>query len=82
MLGGRWSVARATSLIGLTPGQMLDAIRRYAASGGVGPRLYDLLIGQAAVHHAIPTIVTWNVGHMQSLFPGLKVVDPASFAAG
>lgn len=72
------SVARVTALVGLTPGQTLDAIRTYAAAGGVGPRLYDLLIGQAAVHHGIPRIVTWNVAHMRGLFPTLQVVDPAS----
>jgi predicted nucleic acid-binding protein len=70
------SVRAATSLLGLTPAQTFDAIRGYAQSGGVGARLYDRLIGETAVVHGVPTIVTWNVGHMRGLFPALRVVAP------
>ena len=70
-------IAARTTLVGLTPGETFDAIRAYAAVGGVGPGLYDLLIGEAAVLHGIPKIVTWNVGHMRSLFPALEVDEPA-----
>jgi len=45
-------------------------------SGGVGPRLYDRLIGEVALAHGIETIVTWNVGHMRTLFPALVVAAP------
>src|SRR5258707_4283597 len=45
------SVRAATDLVGLTPAQTFDAVRRYAGDGGVGPRLYDRLIGEAAVAH-------------------------------
>ncbi len=73
------SVRAVTSLIGLTAPQTFDAIRGYAKSGGIGARLYDRLIGEAAVMHAIPQIVTWNVGHMRSLFPKLAITTPKDF---
>lgn len=72
------SVAAVTGLIGLTPAQTFDAVRTYAASGAIGARLDDHLIGQAAVIHCVPVIVTWNVGHMRGLFPGLAVETPAT----
>jgi predicted nucleic acid-binding protein len=68
-----------TSLVGLTPSQTFDTVRRYAAAGGIGPRLYDALIGQVAVAHGIPAIVTWNTRHMAGLFPNLTVVTPARY---
>ena len=64
-------------LIGLTPAQTLDAIGRFAGMGGIGPRLYDFLIGRAAVVHGWRTIVTWNVRDIHGLFPGLRVATPA-----
>ena len=73
------SVRAATSLIGLPAPQTFDAIRRYAHGGGIGARLYDRLIGEAAVTHGIPQIVTWNVGHMRSLFPKLTITTPKDF---
>lgn len=78
--GAAWTaleaITRLTVPVGLTPAQTLDAIRAYAASGGIGPRLYDHLIGQAAVHAGIGRIVTWNMAHMRGLFPELEVVEP------
>jgi predicted nucleic acid-binding protein len=74
------SVRAVTSLVGLTPPQTFDAIRSYASGGGIGARLYDRLIGEVAVAHAIPTIVTWNVKHMRGLFPDLVVVSPSDYA--
>jgi len=74
------SVRAVTSLVGLTAPQTFDAIRSYSRTGGVGARLYDRLIGEAAVVHGIPAIATWNVGHMQTLFPTLRVVTPEAFA--
>lgn len=71
------SVGAITVLVGLTPGQTLETIRSYAEAGGVGARLYDRLIGQVAVQYGIPTVVTWNIGHMHNLFPNLEVVTPA-----
>ena len=70
------SVRAATDLVGLTPAQTFDVVRRYAEVGGVGARLYDRLIGEAASAHGIGCIVTWNTRHMRSLFPALKVVTP------
>jgi predicted nucleic acid-binding protein len=73
------SVRAVTDLVGLTPAQVFETTRTYAESGGVGARLYDKLIGQAAVVNGIPTIVTWNVSHMRGLFPDLTVVTPREF---
>ena len=73
------SLRAVTGLVGLTAAQSFEAFGRYAGSDGVGPRLYDALIGSAAVLHGISRIVTWNVGHMRGLFPELEVVTPAMF---
>lgn len=75
------SLRAMTGLVGLTAAQTLETIGLYARSGGVGPRLYDSLIGGAAVTHAVPKIVTWNLSHMRSLFPNLYVLTPEAFAA-
>ncbi len=74
------SVRAVTSLVGLTAAQTFDATRSYARSRGIGARLYDRLIGEVAVVHEIPTIVTWNVGHMRSLFPTLTISTPQDFS--
>lgn len=74
------SLRAITGLVGLTAAQTFEAIGLYAASGGIGPRLYDALIGRAAVVHGIPGIVTWNVSHMRGLFPNLDVLTPEAFA--
>ena len=76
------SVRAVTTLVGLTAPQTFDAIRGYAQSGGIGARLYDRLIGEAAVAHGIARIVTWNVGHMRGLFPNLNVETPKEFGKG
>jgi len=73
------SVRAVTVLVGLTGSQIFESIRHYALSKGVGARLYDRLIGEAALAHDIPVIVTWNVGHMRGLFPKLKVMTPKEF---
>lgn len=74
-------VASRSRLIGLSAAQTFATIRAYAETGGIGPRLYDRLIGEAAVLHGIPLIVTWNVGHMRGLFPALEVLTPADVIA-
>ena len=74
------SIRAMTTLVGLTPAQTFDAVRAYARTGGIGARLYDKLIGEAAVMNAIPTIVTWNRRHMRSLFPDFEVLTPAEFS--
>jgi predicted nucleic acid-binding protein len=74
------SVRAATDLIGLTASQTFDAVRSFSQGGGVGARLYDRLIGEVAIAHALPTIVTWNTRHMGGLFPALRVVTPIEFA--
>lgn len=75
------ALARGTRTVGLTPMQTLQSVARYAEAGGIGARLYDHLIGQAAVTAGIRRIVTWNVGHMRSLFPDLDVLDPTQAIA-
>lgn len=74
------AVVAHVQLIGLTAAETFDAVRDYARGGGVGPRTYDRLIGEIAVRHAIPTIVSWNIRHMRSLFPELIVVPPPDYA--
>jgi len=37
------------------------------------------LIGEAAVVHEIPFLITWNISHMRSLFPMLNIVMPKEF---
>jgi hypothetical protein len=73
------SVRAVTLLVGLTASQIFDATRRHAEDGGIGARLYDRLIGEAAIVHAVPVIVTWNTAHMRGLFPRTKVVTPKAF---
>jgi predicted nucleic acid-binding protein len=70
------SVRAVTALIGLTAAQTFDTVRKFAQTGGIGARLYDRLIGEVALIQGISMIVTWNIGHMSSLFPGLRVVTP------
>jgi len=74
------SIRAITILVGLTPARTYAAIRDYAQGGGIGARLYDRLIGEAAVANGIGRIVTWNVGHMQRLFPNIDVMTPERFA--
>jgi predicted nucleic acid-binding protein len=74
-------LAARTTLIGVSHAQVFEAIRAFASEGRTGPLIYDRLIGEAAIHHRIPRILTWNVKHMRGLFPNLMVSDPASFGA-
>jgi predicted nucleic acid-binding protein len=76
------SVRAITVLVGLTPAQTFDAVRNYARTGGIGARLYDRLIGEAAVAHDIKAIVTWNIAHMRGLFPSLAILTPKGFLEG
>lgn len=73
------SVTAITRLVGLTPPQTLDAVRLYAEGGGIGARLYDHLIGQAALLSGARAIVTWNTGHLRSLFPQMTVDTPEEY---
>jgi predicted nucleic acid-binding protein len=73
------SVAAKCVLVGLTHAQTFDAVKSFAAEGGVGPRLYDRLIGEAALLNGLECIVTWNTSHMSSLFSKIRVLDPIEF---
>lgn len=75
------SVAAQCILVGLTHGQTFDAIRVFASAGGIGPRLYDKLIGEIAVINGIGSIVTWNVSHFTSIFPHSAILNPFQFAS-
>jgi predicted nucleic acid-binding protein len=76
------SLRAVTVLLGLTPAQTFDAVRGYAASGGIGARLYDRLIGEVAAAHGLPKIVTWNGGHMRGLFQDIRVATPLEWSRG
>lgn len=73
------SIRAATGLMGLSAAQTFDAVRNYSSIGGIGARLYDRLIGEVAIIHAVPKLVTWNVRHMRSLFPELQILTPKEF---
>lgn len=75
------SLRAITRLVGLTPSQTFDVVRAFAGRGRVGTTLYDALIGEAAIVHDIPCIVTWNTRHMRGLFPTVDVVTPHAFLA-
>ena len=64
-------------LIGLTPGNTIGIVEDFARMGGIGPRLYDSLIGRTAMAAGIDTVITWNVAHFTSLFPRMRVLTPA-----
>lgn len=74
------SLRTVSALVGLTAAQTFDTVRDYARGEGVGARLYDRLIGEAAVAAGIAAVITWNTGHMRSLFPRLEVLTPLEFA--
>lgn len=67
----------ALEVLSLSAGEHQTALRSFADAGGRGPRLYDYLIGYAAVVHFVPVIVTWNTRHFLPLFPQLRVLTPA-----
>jgi predicted nucleic acid-binding protein len=75
------SILRIAMLVGQSPLATVDAVRTFAEQGGVGPRLYDRLIGEVAIQHRIGTIITWNIAHMHTLFPQLAVIKPEQFAS-
>lgn len=75
------SVAGSAELVGMTPAQTLDAVLRYGDNGGMGTRIYDYLIGQAAVHAGLQIVVTWNLAHLRPLFPRIEVIDPVQALA-
>ena len=78
-LAGLNDLLSELTIFALTAAQTLGAIEEFARSGGVGPRLYDKLIGQVAIIHAIPTIITLNTRHMTPLFPSLQILTPTQF---
>lgn len=62
-------------LVTMTSAQQFDAVRRFS-SIGIGPRLYDYLIGRAGELQGATTIITWNVRHFREMFPHLAVRTP------
>jgi len=70
------SVSAVTALVGLTPTQTVWAVRAFSEHGGIGARIYDWLIGQAAIEAGIPRVVTWNISHLRPLFPQLDILTP------
>jgi len=75
------SLRAITRLVGLTPSQTFDVVRAFAGRGHVGARLYDALIGEAAIVNDIACIVTWNTRHMRALFPSVDILTPHAFLA-
>lgn len=69
--------ARLT-VVGMTAEQTLAAVEDYSETG-IGPRLYDYLIGKAGIVNGAAVLLTLNLRHMQSLFPELTVLSPEAF---
>lgn len=67
--------AARISFVALTATQTFDTVRRFSALG-IGPRLYDYLIGATGEVFGAQRIITWNVGDFSGLFPRLDVVTP------
>lgn len=75
------SLIQTIRTVSLSVSQTMETIRRFATLGGVGPRLYDYLIGATGEAFGADTIVTWNVRHFVPLFPHLRIVTPAELTA-
>jgi predicted nucleic acid-binding protein len=72
-------IADALDVVALTMTDERFAVRSFADMGGTGPRLYDYLIGYAAIVNSIPAIVTWNIKHFVPLFPNVAISSPAHY---
>jgi predicted nucleic acid-binding protein len=66
-------------ILSLTVANHHAALRAFANNGGTGPRVYDFLIGYAALVNGLPLIVTWNTRHFEPLFPSLRVTTPTQY---
>lgn len=77
---GLESIAERTRLVGLSPAGSFAAVRDFAASGGIGARVYDYMIARAAQAAGAELLVTWNVGHLCGLIEGLEVRTPEEMA--
>lgn len=71
--------AKSIEIFTLTIAEHMVALQRFADLGGIGPRIYDFLIGYVAEVHRIPIIVTWNTRHFIPLFPSLRILTPAQY---
>jgi predicted nucleic acid-binding protein len=63
-------------VLALRSGQYASALREFALAGHRGPIVYDYLIGSHAMLNGIDRIISWNIRHMQPLFPTLTVLTP------
>ncbi len=70
----------AVTIVALTPAQTIESIDRFADIG-LGARLYDYLIGLTGVLYGAKAIVTFNTGHMRTLFPQVAVQTPREWLA-
>ena len=75
------SLTQTIRTVSLSVSQTMETIRRFAERGGVGPRLYDFLIGSTGEAFGADTVATWNVRHFDGLFPHLRIVTPAELTA-
>ncbi|UVO55617.1 PIN domain-containing protein [Sphingomonas sp. SUN039] len=75
------SVASVTRLVGLSPAQSFEAVRDFSASGQIGARIYDHMIGRAASACGAKILVTWNIGHFPRLGDGLEARTPIEVLA-
>ncbi len=69
----------AMEVLALSIADQRNALTRFGTLGGIGPRIYDFLIGEVALIHGVDTIITWNTRHFVPLFPSLRILTPAQY---
>lgn len=65
-----------TPLVHLTGREIWKALRRAEELEVVGGRLYDLLLGTAALKAQASTLLTWNVKHFEPFERDIEVTAP------
>lgn len=73
-------LARTIQTVAMSAIQTVEAVERYARIG-IGARLYDYLIGRTGLLYGAKAIVTFNTGHMRTLFPTMQVLTPGEWLA-
>jgi predicted nucleic acid-binding protein len=71
------SMCRAYRIISLTAVERLDALATFANQGVIAARIYDAMIGHAGILHGVQRIMTLNARNFRSLFPHMKIIEPA-----
>ena len=70
------SFVKIVKMIDISANETLNALGVFAGRKGVGGRVYDHMIGSAAIANGISVIITWDLSDFRSLFPQLTIVPP------